>query len=166
MYSESGITEDGSVEVIISQACLVESNLLVGETIEFPSLKTEDGNPIKLKIVGVFTQAKQDDFYWQVKPEELYNVCFMKEEVFRDYFTGENAARFTITCSYYSLFEYKDLLANQVEHLQKQTLYLSGESAYRSTMTTPEYLSILEQYQKKQTRIDATSTETLSSPTF
>ena len=80
----------------------------------------------------------------------------MKEEVFRDYFTGENAARFTITCSYYSLFEYKDLLANQVEHLQKQTLYLSGESAYRSTMTTPEYLSILEQYQKKQTRIDAT----------
>ena len=45
----------------------------------------------------------------------------MKEELFREYFTGENASGYTITCSYYSLFDYTQIDASEVEHLVKET---------------------------------------------
>lgn len=156
MYSENGIAEDGSFEVVISQACMVSSNLLVGETIEFDALKDKDGNLIKLKVVGVFEQEDSSDFYWQVTPDELDGVCLMNEELFRENFTGDNAGKYTLTCSYYSLFEYKDLKAAQVDKLLSQTVWLKEESPYRSTMEEPVYREILESFEKKQDRIEAT----------
>lgn len=97
-----------------------------------------------------------NDPYWQVSPENMGNECLMKEELFREYFTGENASGYTITCSYYSLFDYTQIDASEVEHLVKETKYLLDESAFRGTMKEPAYLSILETFQAKQKRISAT----------
>ncbi len=156
MYSETGIAEDGSFEVVISQACMVKSKLLVGETIEFNALKSHDGKKIKLKIVGVYDCADDDDFYWQKTPDQMSNMCLVNEQVFRDNFLGEKAGKYTITCSYYPMFEYEDLLATDVEKLHTYTNYLVEESAYRSTIGQPGYLEVLESYAKKKDRIEAT----------
>ncbi len=45
-YSESGIADDGAIEVIVSQNTLTERDLLVGETLDFTKLTDADGNPI------------------------------------------------------------------------------------------------------------------------
>ena len=156
MYSESGLTEDGDIEVLISEAAMVNLNLLVGETIEYQSLRDPEGKVIRLKIAGVYKEMDSNDPYWQVSPENMGNECLMKEELFREYFTGENASGYTITCSYYSLFDYTQIDASEVEHLVKETKYLLDESAFRGTMKEPAYLSILETFQAKQKRISAT----------
>lgn len=150
MYSESGLTEDGDIEVLISEAAMVNLNLLVGETIEYQSLRDPEGKVIRLKIAGVYKEMDSNDPYWQVSPENMGNECLMKEELFREYFTGENASGYTITCSYYSLFDYTQIDASEVEHLVKETKYLLDESAFRGTMKEPAYLSILETFQAKQ----------------
>lgn len=156
MYSEEGVTQDGIYEVVISQAAMVNFNILVGETIEFENLKDYNGNPIQVKITGVFTSDSQEDYYWQVSPDELTNVCLMNEELFRILFTGEHAGKYTITCNYFTLFEYKDMEDGKVSHLIDTTKYLTKESVYRSTMSEPAYLDILESFQSKRARIQAT----------
>lgn len=156
MYSEDGLADDGSIEVVISQQCMISSDLLVGETIEFKALKGPDGKKIRMKIVGVFQEADSKDFYWQVKPDTMDNVCLMNEALFREYFTGANAAKYTITCSYYTLFEYEDLQASNAAHMMKEIKYLTEESAYRSVIAQPAYMNILESFNGKQNKIEAT----------
>ena len=156
MFSESGRTEDGSIEVVISQSGLVEMELLVGETIVFNDVRDAEGNEIKLFIKGVFAPENKSDFYWQVNPDNMTNICLMNMDLFRSMFTGENAKKYNISCDYFPMFEYEDIKASQVEDLIKATDYLDLESAYKSAVDTPVYRTILESYQRKQGRIQAT----------
>lgn len=156
MFSEKGLTEDGSIEVVVSQAGMVKLDLLVGETILFDNLKDAEGRPLKLYVKGVFAEGSGDDFYWQVKPDEMENVCLMQTDLFRQMFTGENAARYTITCRYLPLLDYESIRSDQVAPLAEATRFLTEESDFRSTTDRPDYQDILENYLSKQGRIRAT----------
>ena len=156
MYSDTGLTEDGSIEVVVSEAAMVKMNLLVGETLIFKNMKDADGNEIRLYVKGVYGQSQRLDDYWQESPEDMTNVCLMNEELFRRMFTGENAGKFSVTCQYHYLFEYSDITAPQVKHLMERTDYLTDESPYRSIIKEPDYRQTLETYTRKQDRIRAT----------
>lgn len=156
IYSEDGLTDEGYVEVVISQATMVSSKLLLGEVVEFTALKGIDDKPIKMKVVGVFEEADRNDLYWQVTPDETDGVCFMEENLFKQYFTGERAAKVTITCNYFPMFEFSDVKAEDVPQIMEYTKYLTEESPYKSTMDVPTYMSIMEEFAAKQDRISAT----------
>ncbi|MBP5281486.1 MAG: ABC transporter permease, partial [Lachnospiraceae bacterium] len=154
-YSESGSSEDGAFEVVVSQDCLINNNLLVGETFEMTNLVDYDKNQIRIKIVGVFEEEDPTDFYWQVKPSSLGIVALMKEDLFREYFLGERAFKYSITCNFYDLFEYDNVTSDTVDHLREKTIYYTEESPIRKTMTEPAYKALLEDYFAKRTRIEA-----------
>lgn len=155
MYSESGVDQDGAFEVVVSQECLIENNLLVGETLEYKGLKDKDGKLIRVKITGVFAEEDRTDFYWQVKPENLKMVVLMKEDLFREYFLGENAFKYTIACSYYNLFEYENLTAETVGRALEETVRYQDESSVRGAIKAAPHRVILESYFSKQSRIEA-----------
>lgn len=154
-YSESGLAEDGAFEVVVSQDCLINNNLLVGETFELINVQDVNKNTIRIKIVGVFEEADATDFYWQVKPSSMGIVCLMKEDLFREYFLGENAFKYSITCNYFDLFEYDDVTADKADYLREKTRYYVEESPIRKTMNEPAYRALLEDYYAKRTRIEA-----------
>lgn len=156
MYSDTGLTEDGSIEVVVSEAALVKMNLLVGETLIFKNLQDAEGNEIRIYVKGVFGQERRLDDYWQETPEEMTSICLMNESLFRQMFTGDNAGKYSITCRYHLLFEYSDIKASQVERLIERTDYLTQESSYRKIFKEPDYRKILEEYVRKQDRIRAT----------
>ncbi|MGN0400675.1 MAG: FtsX-like permease family protein [Acetatifactor sp.] len=156
MYSESGMTEDGCIEVVVSQSAMVNMKILVGEVLEFKDLKDSQGKPIRLYVKGVFTQEDKSDFYWQVDFEEKKEVCLMNMDLFHTMFTGENAGRYTIMCNYFPMFEYENIKASQVAELIRVTDYYTQESPYKSTLGEPAYREILEQYLSKQGRIKTT----------
>ena len=156
MYSEDGLTEDGCIEVVISQATMVSSKLLLGEEVQFTALKGIDGKPIRIKIVGVFEEQDRNDVYWQVTPDETDGFVFMEENLFKSYFTGERAAKYTLTCNYFPIFEFEDIKAVDVEQIMTYTKYLTEESPYKSTMSVPTYMSIMDEFVSKQDRISAT----------
>lgn len=62
MYSEDGMDEEGNIEVVVSQACMVEAGLLVGEILEFDGLKGPEGKNLRLKVTGVYEEATVGDF--------------------------------------------------------------------------------------------------------
>lgn len=155
MYSETGLTDKGEIEVVISQECMVRNNLLVGEVLRFKAMRDYNGDEIRFKIVGVFAEKNRSDFYWQHKPDNLTTECFMNEQLYRDMFTREKAGKYTMTCYYFDLFEYKDLTAQKTEKLYKQTKWLMEESGIRSTLSKPPYTGIIESYMRKIDRIEA-----------
>lgn len=156
MYSESGLTANGAIEVIVSEAALVSQNLLVGEEIEMEKITYEDGTPIRLYVAGVFGAKNRSDFYWQVDPDSMDNICLMKEELYKEYFTGDNAGRFTMNCSYYTLHDYTKMTADQADLVREKTRELLEKSNYSGTMAEPSYLQVLDSYIAKRARINAT----------
>lgn len=156
MFSESGVTQDGAIEVVVSQNAMVDMELLIGETLQMKGFKDANGKEISIYIKGVFDMANYEDFYWQVKPDNMKDVCLMNMDLFREMFTGDNAKRYTITCSYYPMFEYENIAASQVSDLIRATDYLTEEGPFKSTVKSPAYRKVLENYIRKQGRIQAT----------
>lgn len=155
-FSETGIDSEGRLEVIIPESCLVQQGFLVGETLTFSSLKGEDGEPIRIVIKGVFRQDNEDEFYWQVKPLELFDLCFIRMDLFKQIFTGDNAAKYSINCKYFSLFEYKDIGYDDVATIVAKTHYYTEKSKFRSVIDYPKYMSTLDSYLRSINRISAT----------
>ena len=156
MYSEDGLDEDGNIEVVISQECMVNCRLLLGEVLEFTMMRDFEKQPIRFKVVGIYDKAQKEDFYWQHEPSQLNNVAMMNESLFRDMFTGEKAYGFSITCQYYALFDYRTITALDVPALKEYTDYLCDESPYRNTLSKPAYREIINGYSAKQDRVEAT----------
>lgn len=157
MYSEDGIAEDGSIEVVISQECMVASELLVGETLVFEDVLDANENPISIRIMGVYEAINEDDFYWQVKPGDMTAVCLMNEDLFSKLFLGENVEKQTMLCNIYTMFEYSDLESTGVSQLYEETKKLTEDENYRKIVSgTETYMYLLEEYEKKRTRIEAT----------
>lgn len=156
MYSETGLTEDGCIEVVMTQSAMVNMKLLVGETLVFNDLRNAEGKEIRLYVKGVFDAVSEKDDYWQVKPEDLSGSVLMDMELFRSMFTGENAGKYTVSCSYFALFRYDDIRAGQVADLIEATDNLTERGAYSNIMDKPAYRSILGEYAKKQDRIRVT----------
>ena len=156
MYSEDGLTDDGAIEVVISQDTMLQQGLLLGERLTYKAMTTIDKKPISIQIVGVYAPDSEDPFYWQVPSKDLKLACFMNEELFSQMFTGDNAKKYTINCKLYTYFEYEDMTFEQVGDLLEKTDYLTKKSKYKSVIDDPEYYPILEEYNKKVNRISAT----------
>ncbi len=156
MYSEDGLSEDGAIEAVISQECMVNSALLLGETLEYKRISDAEGNHIRVKIVGVYGAKSDDDFYWHIKPEEMTNICMMNEQLFREIFIDGNIGKYSISCSYFPMFEYRDLKATDVSKLYGETVSLAEEYSNPVVFRGANYLESLEEFQAKQTRIEAT----------
>lgn len=155
-FSETGMTEDGAYEVLIDESCLVEMGLLLGETISLTNVLDKKGKPLRVMIKGVFDTSLNDDYYWQIDKDDLLYGCFMREDLFRSEFMGERIGKYNITCNYYQLFSYKDITYEQVPTLYEYTKYATEKSSYRSVFKKPGYMSVLEEYLGKQTRIAGT----------
>ncbi len=156
MYSDAGITEDGAIEVVISQSCFVKQGYLVGETIEFDNFKDYDGNPIRMVIKGVFDKKTKNDSYWQEKADEFNDVCLMNPDLYMSMFTGEKAIKFQMNCYYYAMFDYTNIRANDVAHIYERADYYLHKSSYRSVINNAPFAEVLESYANKNARISAT----------
>ncbi len=157
-YSESGYADNGAIEAVISQKCMVDIGLLVGETIEFDQLVGPDQEPIRLKIVGVFDKAEENDYYWQDDFGTTSDMCFINMDVFRKLFTGENAEKYTIICNYIAMFEYSDITSERANYVYNTAVYYDEESGFSTVIATPPFMEVFEKYFNKHARISATLT--------
>lgn len=117
MYSETGLSEDGAVEVVINQECMISNNLLLGETLQYDTIRDDEGRPVKIRIVGIIEDI-EGDYYWEIGTRELSGALLMNEALFRKYFIGRSDDSFIITCWYSYLFDYEKLLSGSADTLR------------------------------------------------
>ena len=82
---------DGIYNAIISRSALVRKRLMMGEILEYTYITDPSGQPLRLRIAGVFDSS---DEAWWVEHESYYlNELFVSEELFdRLFMSGETQA--------------------------------------------------------------------------
>ena len=155
VYQDS-IPEDGAIEVIVSEAALVDLDVLMGEELEFVYLKDMSGNPIRIRIVGVFSATDATDEYWVNNPDEYNIECFMAEGLFSELFLGDNVVNYSISGEWYRLFDYTQIEPTDVNRILKTTDQITSGTSYGGKISSISYLSVLPTYQDKANKIKAT----------
>ena len=155
-YSDKGITDDGAIEVLISQSCMVDKGLLINEYFTFDDIKAPDGKPLRVFIKGVYDEADELNYFWQISPEKLNDTILCREDVFRSTFMGDNVGKYSITSYIVPMFNYDDIKSGDVDRIYNETVYYTKESAFKSVVKEPGYIKIIDDYRKKLSRISAT----------
>lgn len=154
-FSEDGLSDDGCIEIIVSEDCMISQGLLLGEKLTLKNLTDGEGNPIRIEVKGVFRKADEADFYWQ-DSAQLSSKAYMNMDLFCKMFTTEYASKYTINCQYYVFMNYQDLRYDDVQGFVAKTKYYAEESGFRSVIDEPGYMETLDTYLRKINRISAT----------
>ena len=155
-YSETGKTEDGAIEVLISQSCMVDKGLLINEYFTFDDIKGPDGKALRVFVKGVYDASDEQNYFWQIKPEKLNDTILARNDVFRSTFMGDAIGKYTINTYIVAMFDYESIKSGDVDKLYDDTVYYTKESAFKSVIKEPDYMKIIEDYRKKLSRISAT----------
>ncbi|NTV77550.1 MAG: FtsX-like permease family protein, partial [Clostridiales bacterium] len=155
VYGDS-MPDDGAIQVIVSEAALVDLDVLMNEELEFVYLKDRSGNPIKIRIVGVFTASDPSDDYWVNNPDEYNIECFMAEGLFQELFLGDNVVNYSICGEWYRLFDYEQIEPTDVNRILKTTDQITNSTSFGGKISSISYLSVLPTYQDKANKIKAT----------
>ena len=138
---------DGTLEAVISQKSMSKLDLMIGDVLELRKFQNEKGNPVKVKIVGVFSNTKEEDTYWVQSPSDYYMELFISPKVFESNFVNLNKQNFVMTTTWHLVFDYKQLAAEQVDSLVNETEEIMEEISgqYNSRVDEPAYMEVLRE---------------------
>lgn len=156
--------ESGYFEAIVSESALVKLNLLVGETLEFTQLIDENGNSIKVKIVGVFRNSDDRDPYWVKTPSQYNITCFINSDLFYDNFLKPiedgSTSNYFLYGTWYVQMDYRALTTDMSDDIITKTNRLI--EAYPHVASSPvtlevtDHCEILEAFKLTETKISTT----------
>ena len=125
-YSSDEPGEDGMIDAVLSERALMELNLLLGDEVSFPEVLDPSGNPIRIRIAGVFRNRSSDDIFWVRTPSSYQDVCFISPALFESYFLQGDELEYGVNASYYVLLDYTAMRGDQAQQI------LSVADAYRA----------------------------------
>jgi len=159
MYTDT-IGENNLIEAVVSRRALIQLGLMVDDVLVFPNLTAPDGNPVRVQIVGVFTNESDEDLYWTQAPSRYTNNFFVNEQVFEAFFLqpdAEGRLKYAVMSTWYSMLDYTAMRAEDA-----QTLLATAE-AYDdelNDLTTKVYndcfSDILREYLKTAQKVTVT----------
>lgn len=156
MY-EPGIGNDGFIEAIISQSTMINLNFLVGEELEFENLKLASGDPVKIRIVGVFGAADMTDLYWTDSPDKYVEQVMIDWNLFEEQFMYKGATVYQVNEERLVLLDYSQVRPENVDRLitVSNDMVPANKTIY-SSVEEPTYIPILENFRSEENRISVT----------
>ncbi len=115
MYSSKVV--DGEVEAIVSRRTLDSLNVLLGESMTCLRILYK-GDPLKLRIVGVFDLKDQEDLYWRNAPANMTRDFVIDGALFNDIATGVPADKTpTLEARWFAAFDYHAINVREVDKI-------------------------------------------------
>ena len=152
MY-EKADAED-MIEVIVNQEALQQMDVLLDEVLLLSNVKDENGNPLYVKIVGVFSPIETTDEYWVDSQADMGRECFMAEELFEEVFYARE--HYGYEFKHDTLFDYEKIETEQAEGMVIKTNRLLNKELGGLKISTPQYLEVLNTFTSKERKISAT----------
>lgn len=127
--------EDGIVDIMVSERGMVSLRLVLDEIISVPRVTDSNGEPLRLRVCGVFRSSSQDDPYWVRSPAFIKQECYMSETVFKQLFP-QSYTNIKLSARFDVLMDYTAVQTEQVEHLLQTT---EAYEAYFSELPGHDY---------------------------
>lgn len=155
MYSEQPV--DGVVEVIVSQKALIELNLMLDEVLQVDELCFEDGTPCRLKVVGVYESASEDDHYWYKSPSDYDDQLMMSETAFSMLAGDMSKLPYPAMGLWFIIMDYEDVTVDNAAFLYDASqAYQAQHREINNVSYTDYYSDILSEYLTESLRVTVT----------
>ncbi len=145
---------EGVIEAVVSQKMMADTNLLLDDILILPLLTDENGDPMRIRIVGVFTNSDEQDLYWVRAPYSFQNHCFIDPDLFSGFFLNAEDLPYDLSINWYTLLDYTAMRGDQAESL------LTTAEKYLETYTSRNYTDnfsdILADYLKTAKKVTVT----------
>ncbi|MBO4399950.1 MAG: ABC transporter permease, partial [Lachnospiraceae bacterium] len=105
---------EGIVDAIINESVYIATDIVIGDVITFDSFKDSSGNPLAVRVVGVFRAKESADAYWTKAPLAYNQELFVDQSLFCEKFFNEKEIVGNITGRWDFLFDYMKLSTDQV----------------------------------------------------
>ena len=113
--------ENGVIDVILSEAGAAYMKLVVGDVLTLPRLTDPQGEPIRIRISGVFRNSADDDRYWVDAPSTYKQDCFMDPALFEEYFMAEEELACFMDGKWYVMLDYTAIRCDDVQDILDRT---------------------------------------------
>lgn len=155
LYSDK--VQDGVVDAVISQKGLVTQKLLVGEVLVFKDLKNPDGEPLKVRISGVFENSEAEDLYWVNSPHTFTSEIIISEKIFDEYYGDLEKTSYKTTGIWHLLFDYEQMKgSNSEDILEKVKSYENFFGSNTAYSISIPFRDILEQHIADSHKVEST----------
>lgn len=149
--------ENGIVEVIVSEKALIELNLMLDEVLEIDEMTTEDGSLWKVKVVGVYESASEDDHYWYKSPNDYDSQLMLSEEAFASLVGNYSKLPYQVMGLWFVIMDYTDVTVDNAQYLYDASQSYAEQHRNISNSSYVDYYnSILETYLKESLRVTVT----------
>lgn len=151
------ISEDGKIEVIASEAAMIELDLLLNEEYEFSAFLDPNDVPYKICIVGFFRGIDDTDPYWVTNPNLLDKEVFVSMETWDSLFTREVVREtYSLYGSWYGLGDYEAIKIENVSSIINSLQEIDKKPTLEDKVEHEGYSTIFEEYVQKARKIEAT----------
>lgn len=121
MYA-SAPDENGVIDIMVSERGMVEMGLTLDEVVTMPLITGKDGEPLQLRVCGVFRNEADADLYWVRSPNSFKTECLMQEDAFTELFIT-NGTEHKLSGQFYVLLDYTAMQPDQVEYILETSAY-------------------------------------------
>ncbi len=150
--------EDGYFECVINEKIYLSSDIILGDEIELYGYKTLDGEPLRVRVVGVFRAKDTQEMYWVNDPLSYYNEFFVPEQVFVNALMRDGQIAGNVRAHYYVLYDYSDIDISQVPRMLEVYDELKKEKKETASLYEVycNYEDIFRDFMKDSSKVKAT----------
>ena len=154
---EKKVTEDGYIEAMVSSYTFTKNKLMLGDELMMKNIKDADGNPIMIRIVGVFANDENEDGYW-IKSSDGYSIImFIDSDLFHSYFVDTDKHNYTFASSWYLRFDYSKIRPEEIGGIGKKLSQLQAEyKDLYSSVAAEGIAKVTDNYLQNSKKINVT----------
>lgn len=152
------VDAEGNLEAVISQRAISKLNLVIGDVLEMNKFTDASGNPIRVKITGVFSNSETEDDYWVNAPSDYYMEVFVSPELFEKTFMQSQNPSTEVKTDWFMVYDYRNLQAYQIDGIISETeeMLQETEGNYNAFVLEPDYLAVFREYQTAAKKVTTT----------
>ena len=98
---------EGVYNALVSRTAFVRKRMLLGEILEYQYVTTADGNPLRVRIAGVFDST--DDAWWTEHESFYVSNIFIADELFEEIFLQGETNEYALTSIWTTHIDYESM---------------------------------------------------------
>ena len=151
------IDSDGCIPCVIGERMMVRQSLVVGDTLTVTNKERKDGGTIRVKVVGVFRNASDDDPYWVESPSVYTKEFFTSESLFYSEFIDTENQLYLVKGSWNIILDVDHMDIDGVDKLAAYAEEQPGIfKSLRNTSYRDCFSSVLATFQKDSAKVRVT----------
>ena len=156
MFS-AGPGEDGVIDAIVSERAMIDKDLLLGDLMTLPNVEDPEGNPLRVRVAGVFRNSDSGDRYWVRTPSAYKNCLFFHPQLFEEYFMSSDELTEYLDMTWYTLLDYTAMRGDQAQHLLQTAQTVAEEFGEGKFVDYRDSFSgVLTEYLKTAKKVNIT----------